>query len=408
MSGYTPGDIQVIELQIKGGDFTKSFVKFDIYESIFMPGIVANITLLDADDFINNQKIAGGEEVSISFRPPGGKTAEYKLIVNAVKNESSTPGMHSKSYVVECVSEEVANARDKYVSKTYDNKQFSDMVKDVFEEFIKSKKKLEIEDTKGIQKYVVPTQKPFEAIDGMRRRSISPENKSSSYMFFENQKGFNFVTLEKIIKEANIVKEFVQDAATGADFLGAKYNNIIAVKNPQQMSATETTSSGYHKQTIKTFNFHTLKYEQKTITKPEKETKTAGRGERIPNSYDSKHKDESNLNAVMPVNNEKNTGARGKSYMPEHTAQQRAFADALASSALRMTVFGDTELMAGVMITANLLKKQQNTTAAGQDDKMSGNMLITGLRHRVNAPGSRPRYVCDMECVKGGYEESFG
>jgi hypothetical protein len=407
MSGHNLGDVEVIELSIKGSSFEKNFVSIDIYESVFTPGIVANITINDADDFINNQKIAGGEEVSIAFRPPGMDTAEYKFIVNSIKDTSSPPGQHSKSYVVECVSEEVANARDKYVSKQYDNKQFSAMVDDIFKEFIKSQKKLDIEETKGMQKYLVPTQKPFQAIDMIRRRSVSPDNQSSSYVFFENRDGYVFKTIEKIFKDKNIVKTLVQDSAVGQDFLESKYNNILAVTKPQQMSITQSTSSGVHKAKYNTFNWQTGEYKQKEVETPEKSAKKGGSGERIPTSYESKHKDQFALQTVAPVNNERKVGLGGKSYIPEASPVQRAYADSLASSAVRMSVYGDPTLKAGVMITANLTKKDQNTTAPGIDSTLSGDFLISGLRHMIKPPGIRPRYTCEMELVKGSYEESF-
>jgi hypothetical protein len=406
MSGFNPGDIIVAELKVGIYDFTKSFLTFDIYESIYTPGIVANITILDVGDYLGDQKLSGGEPVNISFQPPGGKMAEYKFVVNKVKNASSPPGQHAKSYVVEAVSEEVMNAKDKYVTKVYDNKMFSEMVQDVFKEFIKSKKKLEVEETKGMQKYNVPLQKPYHAIDMIRRRSISPDNKSSSYIFFENQDGFHFTTIEKLFKDKKIVKTLVQDAATGRDFFSSKGGNIIALKAPQQMDVAKSTSSGSIKSEFNTFNMFTLDYKKKKKDKPENDTsKGAGIDARLKNDYISKHQDEPGYVAVLPVSNERRVGLGGKSNVPERTPEQVAYADALASSVMKLSVFGDTAFKAGHMVTANIQKKTDTTKPQSADFNLSGDFLISAVRHMCQAPATRPRYICALECIKGKYEE---
>ena len=191
MSAYNPGDIIVSELNIKSVDFKRSFITLDVYESILTPGIVVKIMLLDPEDFIGEGKIAGGETVNLSFKSPGSSTAEYKLVINTIEKVQSTQSMKAKSYLLTCCSEEVHKARDKFISKSYEKKPLSDMVKNIFEEFIGSSKKLDIEETKGLHNFIVPKLKPLHAIDAIRRRSISEQNKSSSFVFFENQDQFS-------------------------------------------------------------------------------------------------------------------------------------------------------------------------------------------------------------------------
>ena len=407
MTAYNPGDIQVTELTIKGTDFKESFVSFDVYESIFAPGIIANITINDANDFIGNAKLAGGEDVNLTFQNPGGKQAEYKFVVNGVKDSSSPPGQKSKSYVIECVSKEAFEARSKYISKKYDNKQYDAMVKNIFEEFLKSQKKLDVEETKGLVKHVIPNQKPYHAIDMIRRRSISPENKSSSYVFFENRDGFFFKTIEQIFKDKNIVKTLVQDAAAGSDFFGAKGNNILSVQIPKQSGMSETIAAGNMNQDYRKFNFQTLTYKSTNVKNPDKGTSKGGSGERVPSSVKDKYGDQPSKISVTPTNNHRDLGQGSNPNIAEQTPAQRAYAESLASSTIKLKAIGDTDLKAGVMITANLLDKQQDTTAPGLDKALSGDFVISALRHMVSPPGTRPRYTCVMEIVKGSYNEDF-
>jgi hypothetical protein len=404
MSGYNPGDILVYELTVGFFDFKYNFISFDVYESIFTPGVIATITLLDTNDFLGQQKLAGGEPVRVTFKSPGGQMAQYKLVVNKVKDSEPVPSQKAKSYVIEAVSEEIFNAKDKYVTKVYENKQFSQMVQDIFKEFLKSSKKLSVEETKGMQKYVVPTQKPFQAIDMIRRRSVSSQNQSSTFMFFENSDGFHFITLEKIIRDRKIVRTLVQDNTVGNNFLKSKANNILQLKVPQQMDVAKSTGSGVMKSSYRTFNIFTLDYKEKDVDKPEEGTAKPGKN-RIKSSYAEKHKDQPGLISVMPVANEKKVGLGGKSYIPEQTPKQRAYADALASSSMRMTVIGDTVYKAGVMVTAQIPKKADTTVHPGLDYALTGDMLVSAVHHKINEPGVRPRYVSVLECLKASYNE---
>jgi hypothetical protein len=415
---YNPGDIEVVELKVtsNGGesmDFTTSFISFDIYESIFAPGIIAYIAILDGKNIVNTAKLAGGEEVSFAFATPGGQAAEYKFVLNSLKDAESPEGQHSRSYMLECVSQEAFDARSKYVSKKYDLKMYSEIVQDIFEndDFIGSKKKLDVEETKGMFRYVVPNTKPYQAIDLIRRRSVSSENKSSSFVFFENRDGFYFKTIEKIFKEGSVIKEYVQNETIGNDFMNSNPNNIIALETPQQGSMSKTIASGNMSQDYRTYNFQTLDYKKKNVKDPSKGMSSGGSDpdDRIPQKLKDKYgkEDKPNKISVVPANNEKQLGAGRNTEIGMTSPGQMAYADALASSTVKISVFGDTDLKAGVLIKANLLQKSDATTDPGTDSSLSGKFLVSALRHMVRQPGVRPRYTCEMELVKGGYEESY-
>ena len=157
-NGYNPGDIFVDSLVISSQrgtlDLTKSFVTSSVYESIFTPGIMADIDVLDTNDELGQLKIVGDETVSFAFKVPGGESATYKLALHKLDdNKSSTGAMKSKQYTLKCVSEEAFHAKTNYVQKNY-NTQISGMVKDIVKDYLKSNKEVEVEETKGSQKII--------------------------------------------------------------------------------------------------------------------------------------------------------------------------------------------------------------------------------------------------------------
>ena len=112
MTGFTPGDIIVSQLTVSSDrgslDLTSSFVRASVYESIFTPGIIADIFVLDTDDQVGNLKIVGDEVVQFTFRAPGGQEANFTFALHSLENSKSTPAAtKSKTYELRCVSEEI-------------------------------------------------------------------------------------------------------------------------------------------------------------------------------------------------------------------------------------------------------------------------------------------------------------
>ena len=173
------------------------------------------------------------------------------------------------------------------------------------------------------------------------------------------------------------------------------------------MSTSKTINQGYFNQSYRTFNFQTNEYKQKdNIKDPDKGTTKGGSGERAPAALKSLHSDEANKISVLPVNNHKDIGLNRKSGIPEQSPTQIAYADSVGSSKVNLTAVGDSALKAGGMVTANLLKKVSTSTLPTIDSTLSGDFLIFNCRHKISAPGTRPRYTCEMQLVKGAYGES--
>ena len=102
MTGFSPGDLTVKKFTISSDrgslDLAKSFVSASIYESIFTPGIIVDITVLDTDDQIGQLKISGDEKVDITFEVPGGSSASYKLgISNLGEVKGNTSSLKHKA-----------------------------------------------------------------------------------------------------------------------------------------------------------------------------------------------------------------------------------------------------------------------------------------------------------------------
>jgi hypothetical protein len=380
-----------------------SFISASRFESIFTPGIIGDISVLDTDDQLGKLKISGDETVELSYKAPGGESANYKFALHALEDVKSEGTQKAKTYVLKVVSEEALHAKTNYVQKSF-NSPISDMVKDIHKNFMKSEKPLEVEDTKGKQKIIVSHQNPYKATDMVRRRGISNENKSSAFLFFETRNGgdqtFKFTTIEKLFKESTI-KDFQQSDAINSSIMNQADNNIIAYQVPKQFSSTDRIETG-GKRRVTTFDIRTHTYKTKDIDTNSTDYKTGGTG-----SYDSSEFKSKYLNPKIPPQSmiPVDTSQRPVTNIPEQTADQQSFLASLMQNAVKIRVYGDAKLAAGYMINAAIPNKVSTTDNSETDPMLSGKFLISRIHHQIGTAGERPRYTCVMELLKGNLEE---
>jgi CxxC motif-containing protein len=405
--GYNPGDILIDTFTVSSDrgtlDLAKAFVSASIYESIFTPGIVGDIVVLDTDDQLGKLEISGDETVEISFMAPGGESANYIFALHALDDVKPTSGQKSKTYTLKVVSEEALYSKTNYVQKSFTT-QISEMVQTIFTDYMMSEKNIEVEETKGSQKVVIGHHNPYAAIDLIRRRAVSNENKSSAFVFFETRVGgdqtFKFVTIEKLF-QGEIVKEFQQSDAINSSIMNQSDNNILAYEVPKQLSSTERISIG-GKTRVSSFDFRTHSYVTKDIDTDETQFKMGGSGSYNSSTFKNKYfNPKIPSQAYIPID----TSQRAVTSIKERTPDIQAFITSLMQNSMKVRVYGDANLKAGDMVTANIPNKIATTGNGETDPLLSGDFLVSRIHHEIGTAGQRPRYTCVMELLKGNLEK---
>ena len=398
---YQPGDIIINSMVIKGLPITTGFISASLYESIFMPTMVAEFDLRDTDDALFSKlNLSGGEEFFISFQTPGGVTNSYKFLINKPHNVMASETYKSKTMKLICASEEAFYASGGvdskgYIQKSYQRKLISDNVNDVLTSYLNTTKNVNIEPTKGVQNIIAQNEKAWEFIDRIRRRSVSSTDSSSSYVFFENKDGFNFVTIEKMFT-GPVVKNFVFDNTTAADIMKLSDNNIFGYKLPHMFNAMDRIDKGTMSSRVSSFNFETNEYSQKTIKSPGASDPSGGKNNWNTAAFESKFGKYPGRASVLPYDNRLPI-----SNIPDSTPNQLAYSGNLMQNMVSFRVFGDTKLKAGDRINAAIPASSSLTTGGKLDSDMAGDFIIASIRHIINPIGMHPRYTCILECLKG-------
>jgi hypothetical protein len=408
---YQPGDIIVDSLTItsldgkKTLDLTSSFLKASVYESIVVPSTIAEVTVLDMDDQIGVFKIVGGENVDFKFKAPGSENASFKLaVVKPADVMLSGAASKSKTYKILMVSPEVLYAAGNHVQKGYKEKQISDIVQDIVKNYLKSDKSVDAESTQGQQTIVLPHYDAFKAIDWLRKRAVSSQNKSSLFVFYETRDNgtqkYKLSTIENLFK-GSVIKDLKQSDTVGHSIYESTHDNIIAYKIPHVANALERIRLGGKQKTTTLDTGNMMK--TSNVSNSSASFTTGGTGEYNTQSFADKYLNSENPRQdFIPVDR----AQRPETHMAGASVDQRTYLSILLQNTMLIRVPGDSALKAGGLINCNIPIRDSTTSDRKNDPMLSGKFLITRIHHEITDPGQRPRYTCNIECIKGKLQES--
>jgi hypothetical protein len=206
------GEYTLKKLQLISADFTKSIdltaitVEINIFENIFLNAISASLMVVDTADLINNIGIYGQEFVELEIETPSLDDYPIKLTFSVYKigaREDANAG--AAIYELSLVSPEFMLNHRRRISKSYSG-NISTMVKDALTNdlYIQTKKDLFIEPTKGVRKIVSPNLHPYMFIQNLALEAQSAESASPHYLFFENMRGFWFISLQQLYNQDTV------------------------------------------------------------------------------------------------------------------------------------------------------------------------------------------------------------
>ena len=408
---FEPGDVNIKRLELVNKNLNASMSPmdqvqgFDIFEDISKPTLYAAIYFTDSIGLLDNFPIIGEEQVFIEFETPGmSTTTTYKFrsfeVADVVK------GLNGKTttFTLRCVSEEHLYNASALVTQSYQD-VVSNIVPTVLKTYLKSKKDIIVDETKGIQTLAVPRLNPLQFIDMCRQRAVSKEMPLSLYFFFENQKGFNLKTLEGLVKEGkkNIGSRVfnAQENTTGSkDSTVKSWRTIQNFQNIVNMDSSLKAAEGAFRSVTKTFDVASKKFEsvEFDLTKVFDKLEKFNNGSQIPNT-DAFIKE---FGSGVPKNfiSTKNTLVPD-TFLDTTLALRGSMLTLINSNVTRVLIHGDSGLKVGDMITLDLPVSSGLTGKRTDDKKFTGNYLVTRLRHMIT-PSTKSKHQIVLDCITVG------
>ena len=189
-------------IDIKGITLTMS-----ITEDIFSNNIMGSVTVYDSQDIRTLLPITGLERLSFKFNTPGlpgydmsegtGIPFQIYKVDSVRKDEQNDIGQFYKIYF--CSPEMYYNQMAS-VSKAYSG-PIENAVLDLLRQkkYLNSKKPFYFENTATNAKYVIPSLKPYKAINYLSSQTLSGKYNNAGYLFYETSKGFHFRSLGSLL-----------------------------------------------------------------------------------------------------------------------------------------------------------------------------------------------------------------
>lgn len=408
MAGYNPGDIffDVAVLSSPRSssiNLVRNIMSAQISETIFTPGIKAEFQVLDPEDYLGKLKIAGDELFTFQMTKPNGRTAKYEFHLNSVKESGRDDQTKYKMYTLDCISRESLTGQTIHIQKGY-NTTIEDIIKDMHSQ-MKTKLPLYSEATKGKRNIKINNQPVLHAIDKLRKEAVSEKNKGSNYMFWMTHSGFWFKTLEGMM-EGGDVKVLKQDPTVGYNIMSDVESNIIAGPYVHQnMDAVNRIHSGAMKQRVATFDVHANMFIVKDIEPKMKDLRTLGKGDFMTDAF--RQIFDGGVRSVFRMVNHNQDLEIEPSHVPGAIPYKMLNLAQMQEQQMTMTVFGDVIYEAGKTVYNKIPVASVLDGNKPIDPQTGGRWLISKVVHNIRKPQDRPRWVCNLECLKGSAEESL-
>jgi len=189
--------------------------KIYIFEDIDKYGITGWIEMIDVDNIVSSyisgrgsipaSTIIGQELLQLKFKTIGSEFSvdftDHPLHIHKIENlRSYDPGTGATGgtalqYRIHFCAPELMNNDRIRVSQAYED-TYSEIVKDILKNHLRTAKDVWVEDTKDIHKVVIPNMHPFDAIRWITRQCRSKKTSNiPNYNFYETTKGYRFKTM---------------------------------------------------------------------------------------------------------------------------------------------------------------------------------------------------------------------
>lgn len=418
MKQVNPGSVKIYETKLLnssgtiGTDILPQIKMVSLFESIMAPTLSCEILMEDAIDLHKNFPITGEEKFKISFKTDGVDnitTLIYHLHKTAAKKDISNSKV--SSYILKGISPEMTQTIKKgQVSDSY-QVPIHDIVTRIMKDknYVNTNKSVYVEKTKGLDKIILPSLFLFQGIDYLRGRAISAETKNSSFVFFENQFGFHFRTIESLMltkRDDYGSKEYFLDNTPtmyGKKSEVTMFRNIITMEKKNVVSTIKNIAEGYRNQ-VNSFDIIT-KRKEATLFDFTKSANEFISSDKLPtlkntneffadlmNLPDSKGKQ-----MFVPKD-----ATKVSEFLTDSLGQKMAYGSMFNDSiSLKILVFGDSTLTVGDTIKLNIKSNPGTTGKPSDEAKLAGMYLIVALRHLIS-PGMDPLHHTALEIVKMG------
>lgn len=388
---------------------------FNIYEDILNPyGPVAELRITDANDVVGEKKLNGAydQDVTIEFSPDdeisslsGSTKLKLKMYQNKNVNDLSVHNSgsgHYKSHDVRAVSPELLNAQGNFVEKSFNDKT-SKIVEHVLKKGFKTKRQIELGDTKGKRRIIIPRKHPIEALKQIQTEHISEKYESSTFALFQqgNSNGehkYIFKTFEELFEGQSVVKLKQTTNLNFESTAEEKQNSIIwfkpsknfdseprALNKPSEYAVDMTTHKVIAADAKDNYNFKFADKEGVYKSTP---------------SYVEDHP------SVLRYKHDK-ANNKDKHETSNAMTKRAAYLAHLSQNSAELEVYYNPKITIGCIVELDIPKKASSDFEEGEA-QFNGKCLVVAIRTKYRVSIEPPNCTMILRVVKASYKKGGG
>lgn len=213
-----PGDLDIETLTLINFDGSEQWdlgfmcSELNIYEDISSPFIRGDIVIEDALSLVTRLPIIGEEKLKVKIKTRSYnqsdkyKPIEYEFQIISCIKLAVLAQVRNTRYKLDFVSKERIADLTKVVDDALGPDPVSKMAEKIAKDYLDLEgEKLEVEESVGQQKFVIPMMTPFETMAFLASEAKSQNHsKNSNYLFFQTHEKSYFTTIDELIKKGKI------------------------------------------------------------------------------------------------------------------------------------------------------------------------------------------------------------
>ena len=419
-----------------------SLIELNIYEDLFSPTMTGHCMINDASGFIETLNITAFDFIEISFNKINQDDPEtFTRVFRVYKiGDRFQHSRQLEQYPIYFCSEELMLNEQIKVAQAFQNQRVDQIIYNILFNSspglgVPLDKIGTIEETKNLYNFIVPNLKPFEAINWLSTyaQPAGIEAQSADMLFFQDKYGYNFRSLQSIMKDDLYATYNYSPQNVKGSSLNYDFNAMLAYKIIRSFDALKMINGGGYANKLITIDplLRTSKSTKFSYNDYFPDTESLG-DYPITNGYKNRfdqtvsdasesvfkvaagNKDEQKYiqdNNLTSTFTDAETGDVVDSltydigietYVPYRTAQLTL----INHTKVEFTVPGDPSLTVGAIVCLNIPSGVNDPSILEPqlDVYYSGNYMVTAVRHKLDVTGS---YQCIAEAVLDSVNQDY-
>lgn len=413
-------------------------VELCYHENIGAISAYLSVSFFDTIDFPTLLPMIGEERIMVSFTrqdenavKSGGKFKDpitldmpvYKI----TKRSPDTGSQKGQFYTLHATSDEMIQSLKKKVRLGLKAKPFSEMVEQVYNEYVKVSKPIEVEPTQYEQDFCIANMNPFRFISHVSGRSVSPSYGGCLYFFFEDRDKFYYKSLGSLFQAQDTLDltyptKGILKTGTGTDAKERNFKrDVYAIEHMEHKQSFDIIKTillgGYSQKAIffdpirRLITTKEFDIDKEWETLPHSEAAQSAK----PYTPSNKAKDSSDARISLHWTNAEHDVAdhiasRDPDIKPsrieEYSLRTNSQLDTMLRNSIDAILPGTPEIKAGMTVNFNLpehLGKVSEQSPEQMDAYLQGKYLVVSVVHRI----VKGAYTCGVTLSKDSFTSNI-